>query len=218
MVADALRVATRRLKTTAMTVTDRFLDFVKFDTQSDELTNMTPSSPGQMEFAKYLKAILLGMGLEDVTLDDNGYLFATLPSNTDRAMPVIGFIAHMDTSPDMSGRHVNPRIVRNYDGTAITLNAEQGISLNPEDFPELVNYLGNDLIVTDGTTLLGADDKAGIAEIITAVAYLQAHPEIKHGKVRIGFNPDEEIGLGAHKFDVAKFGCDFAYTDRKSVV
>ncbi len=212
MVADALRVATRRLKTTAMTVTDRFLDFVKFDTQSDELTNMTPSSPGQMEFAKYLKAILLGMGLEDVTLDDNGYLFATLPSNTDRAVPVIGFIAHMDTSPDMSGRHVNPRIVRNYDGTAITLNAEQGISLNPEDFPELVNYLGNDLIVTDGTTLLGADDKAGIAEIITAVAYLQAHPEIKHGKVRIGFNPDEEIGLGAHKFDVAKFGCDFAYT------
>ena len=195
-----------------MTVTDRFLDFVKFDTQSDELTNMTPSSPGQMEFAKYLKAILLGMGLEDVTLDDNGYLFATLPSNTDRAVPVIGFIAHMDTSPDMSGRHVNPRIVRNYDGTAITLNAEQGISLNPEDFPELVNYLGNDLIVTDGTTLLGADDKAGIAEIITAVAYLQAHPEIKHGKVRIGFNPDEEIGLGAHKFDVAKFGCDFAYT------
>ena len=195
-----------------MTVTDRFLDFVKFDTQSDELTNMTPSSPGQMEFAKYLKAILLGMGLSDVTLDENGYLFATLPSNMDRAVPVVGFIAHMDTSPDMSGRHVNPRIVKNYDGKAIVLNEAEGITLNPEDFPELVNYLGNDLIVTDGTTLLGADDKAGIAEIITAVAYLQSHPEIKHGKIRIGFNPDEEIGLGAPKFDVKAFGCDFAYT------
>ena len=195
-----------------MTVTDRFLDFVKFDTQSDELTNMTPSSPGQMEFAKYLKAILLGMGLSDVTLDENGYLFATLPSNMDRAVPVVGFIAHMDTSPDMSGRHVNPRIVKNYDGKAIVLNEAEGITLNPEDFPELVNYLVNDLIVTDGTTLLGADDKAGIAEIITAVAYLQSHPEIKHGKIRIGFNPDEEIGLGAHKFDVKAFGCDFAYT------
>ena len=195
-----------------MTVTDRFLDFVKFDTQSDELTNMTPSSPGQMEFAKYLKAILLGMGLSDVTLDENGYLFATLPSNMDRAVPVVGFIAHMDTSPDMSGRHVNPRIVKNYDGKAIVLNEAEGITLNPEDFPALVNYLGNDLIGTDGTTLLGADDKAGIAEIITAVAYLQSHPEIKHGKIRIGFNPDEEIGLGAHKFDVKAFGCDFAYT------
>ncbi len=195
-----------------MTVTDRFLDFVKFDTQSDELTNMTPSSPGQMEFAKYLKAVLLGMGLEEVSLDENGYLFATLPANIDKDVPVIGFIAHMDTSPDMSGRHVSPRIVKNYDGKAITLNEAQGITLSPEEFPELLNYLGNDIIVTDGTTLLGADDKAGIAEIITAVAYLQAHPEIKHGKIRIGFNPDEEIGLGAHKFDVEKFGCDFAYT------
>lgn len=195
-----------------MTVTDRFLDFVKFDTQSDEFTNMTPSSPGQMEFAKYLKAVLLGMGLEDVSLDGNGYLFATLPANIDKKVPVIGFIAHMDTSPDMSGRHVTPRIVKNYDGKTITLNESQGITLNPEEFPELQNYIGNDLIVTDGNTLLGADDKAGIAEIITAVAYLQAHPEIKHGKIRIGFNPDEEIGLGAHKFDVEKFGCDFAYT------
>lgn len=195
-----------------MTVTDRFLDFVKFDTQSDELTNMTPSSPGQMEFAKYLKAILLGMGLEDVTLDDNGYLFATLPANIDAKVPTVGFIAHMDTSPDMSGRHVNPRIVSNYDGKEIVLNADLGVSLAPEEFPDLLNYLGQDLIVTDGTTLLGADDKAGIAEIITAVAYLQSHPEIKHGKIRIGFNPDEEIGLGAHKFDVERFGCDFAYT------
>lgn len=195
-----------------MTVTDRFLDFVKFDTQSDELTNMTPSSPGQMEFAKYLKAVLLGMGLEDVTLDDYGYLFATLPANTDKDVPVVGFIAHMDTSPDMSGRHVNPRIVRNYDGTPIVLNEAEGVILGPDEFPELSGYVGNDLIVTDGTTLLGADDKAGIAEIISAVAYLQSHPEIKHGKIRIGFNPDEEIGLGAHKFDVEKFGCDFAYT------
>ena len=195
-----------------MTVTERFLDFVKYDTQSDELTNMTPSSPGQMEFAKYLKAVLLGMGLEDVSLDDNGYLFATLPANIDADVPVVGFIAHMDTSPDMSGRHVNPRIVKNYDGKTITLNEAEGVMLSPDEFPELLNYIGLDLIVTDGTTLLGADDKAGIAEIITAVAWLQRHPEVKHGKVRIGFNPDEEIGLGAHKFDVKKFGCDFAYT------
>ena len=195
-----------------MTVTERFLDFVKYDTQSDELTNMTPSSPGQMEFAKYLKAVLLGMGLEDVSLDDNGYLFATLPANIDADVPAVGFIAHMDTSPDMSGRHVNPRIVKNYDGKTITLNEAEGVMLSPDEFPELLNYIGLDLIVTDGTTLLGADDKAGIAEIITAVAWLQRHPEVKHGKVRIGFNPDEEIGLGAHKFDVKKFGCDFAYT------
>ena len=195
-----------------MTVTERFLDFVKYDTQSDELTNMTPSSPGQMEFAKYLKAVLLGMGLEDVSLDDNGYLFATLPANIDADVPVVGFIAHMDTSPDMSGRHVNPRIVKNYDGKTITLNEAEGVMLSPDEFPELLNYIGLDLIVTDGTTLLGADDKAGIAEIITAVAWLQRHPEVKHGKVRIGFNPDEEIGQGAHKFDVKKFGCDFAYT------
>ena len=173
---------------------------------------MTPSSPGQMEFAKYLKAVLLGMGLEDVSLDDNGYLFATLPANIDADVPVVGFIAHMDTSPDMSGRHVNPRIVKNYDGKTITLNEAEGVMLSPDEFPELLNYIGLDLIVTDGTTLLGADDKAGIAEIITAVAWLQRHPEVKHGKVRIGFNPDEEIGLGAHKFDVKKFGCDFAYT------
>lgn len=195
-----------------MTVTDRFLDFVRFDTQSDELTNMTPSTPGQMEFAKYLKDLLEKMGLEEVSLDDNGYLFATLPSNSSKNIPTIGFIAHMDTSPDMSGKHVNPRIVKNYDGSVITLNAEKDIKLSPEEFPELLNYIGQDLIVTDGNTLLGADDKAGIAEIIDAVAWLQAHPEVEHGKIRIGFNPDEEIGLGAHKFDVEKFGCEFAYT------
>lgn len=193
-----------------MTVTERFLDFVKYDTQSDELTDMTPSSPGQMEFAGYLKTVLEGMGLQDVDLDDNGYLMATLPANTDRQIPTIGFIAHIDTSPDMSGKHVKPRIVKGYDGGVIKLNEEY--NLDPVEFPELKNYVGQDIIVTDGTTLLGADDKAGIAEILTAVAWLQRHPEVKHGKIRVGFNPDEEIGLGAHKFDVQKFGCDFAYT------
>lgn len=193
-----------------MTVTERFLDFVKYDTQSDELTDMTPSSPGQMEFAGYLKTVLEGMGLQDVDLDDNGYLMATLPANTDRQIPTIGFIAHMDTSPDMSGKHVKPRIVKDYDGGVIKLNEEY--NLDPVEFPELKNYVGQEIIVTDGTTLLGADDKAGIAEILTAVAWLQQHPEVKHGKIRVGFNPDEEIGLGAHKFDVARFGCDFAYT------
>ncbi len=195
-----------------MTLTDRFLTFVKFDTQSDELTNMTPSTPGQMEFARYLKGELEKMGLEEISLDENGYLMATLPANGVENAPTVGFIAHLDTAPDMSGRHVNPRIVKNYDGGNIVLNDKEGIVLSPSQFPEMLNYIGEDLIVTDGTTLLGADDKAGIAEIITAVEYLQAHPEIKHGKVRIAFNPDEEIGKGAHKFDVEKFGCEFAYT------
>lgn len=195
-----------------MNVTDRFLSYVAFDTQSDELTNMTPSTPGQMVFARYLKEELEKMGLEEILLDENGYVMATLPSNIDKDVPVVGFIAHLDTSPDMSGKHVRPRIVRNYDGGVIVLNSEKNIVLSPEEFPELANYLGQDLIVTDGTTLLGADDKAGIAEIISAVAYLQAHPEIKHGKIRIAFNPDEEIGQGAHKFDVKLFGADFAYT------
>lgn len=196
-----------------MTVVDRFLQYVKFDTQSDELTNLTPSTPGQMIFAQHLEQELRAMGLEDISLDENGYLMATLPANTDRKdVPTVGFIAHLDTSPDMSGRHVNPRIVEKYDGGVITLNAESGIKLDPEEFPELRNYAGQDLIVTDGNTLLGADDKAGIAEIITAVAYLQAHPEIPHGKIRIAFNPDEEIGQGAHKFDVEKFAADWAYT------
>lgn len=195
-----------------MTVTERFLSYVAFDTQSDELTNMTPSTPGQMVFARFLKDELEKMGLEEITLDDNGYLMASLPANCDADVPVVGFIAHLDTSPDMSGKHVRPRIVKDYDGSDITLNAGENIVLSPSEFPELNNYLGQDLIVTDGTTLLGADDKAGIAEIITAVAYLQEHPEIKHGKIRIAFNPDEEIGLGAHKFDVKLFGADFAYT------
>lgn len=196
-----------------MTVVDRFLDYVKFDTQSDELTNLTPSTPGQMIFAQHLEQILQSMGLKDISLDENGYLMATLPGNSPKGdLPVVGFIAHLDTSPDMSGRHVNPRIVKNYDGGDITLNAEKNIVLSPAEFPELNHYKGQDLIVTDGTTLLGADDKAGIAEIITAGDYLMNHPEIKHGDIRIAFNPDEEIGQGAHKFDVKRFGADWAYT------
>ena len=195
-----------------MNVTDRFLGYVKFDTQSDELTNLTPSTPGQMIFAQALEKELQSLGLKDITLDDNGYLMATLPGNTDKKVPTVGFIAHLDTSPDMSGRHVNPRIVENYDGGDITLDADGGVVLSPESFPELKDYVGQSLIVTDGKTLLGADDKAGVAEIITAVEYLMQHPEIKHGDIRIGFNPDEEIGLGAHKFDVKLFNADFAYT------
>lgn len=195
-----------------MTIVDRFLDYVKFDTQSDELTNLTPSTPGQMVFAQYLEKELHKMGLEEISLDENGYLMATLPSNTDKNVPTVGFIAHLDTSPDMSGRHVNPRIVKNYDGKDIILNEKDNVVLSPVEFPELHDYIGQDLIVTDGTTLLGADDKAGIAEIVSAVAYLQEHPEIKHGKIRIAFNPDEEIGLGAHKFDVECFAADWAYT------
>ena len=196
-----------------MGIVDRFLDYVSWDTQSDDMTNMTPSTPGQMDFAVHLKDILEKMKLSDISLDDNGYLMATLPGNIKgRKVPTVGFIAHVDTSPDMSGKHVHPRIVENYDGEDIILNQQLGIVLSPNDFPELKSYKGHDLIVTDGTTLLGADDKAGIAEIITAVAYLQEHPEIEHGDIRIAFNPDEEIGLGAHKFDVDHFGADFAYT------
>ena len=195
-----------------MTVIDRFLKYVTFDTQSDENTGVTPSTAKQMVFAKYLQKELQELGLEDITLDENGYLFATLPANVDRPIPVIGFIAHMDTSPDMSGENVKPRIVEKYDGTDIILCSKDNIVLSPSQFPELLDHKGEDLIVTDGHTLLGADDKAGIAEIVSAVAYLKEHPEIKHGKIRIGFNPDEEIGLGAHKFDVEKFGAKWAYT------
>ena len=195
-----------------MNLVERFLKYVSFDTQSDELTRLTPSTPGQMVFAEYLKSELESLGLEDITLDENGYLFATLPANTEKELPVIGFIAHMDTSPDMSGKNVTPRIVEKYDGSDIVLCAEENVVLSPSQFPELLDHKGEDLIVTNGKTLLGADDKAGIAEIVSAIVYLKEHPEIKHGKIRIGFNPDEEIGLGAHKFDVEKFGCDWAYT------
>ena len=195
-----------------MTVVDRFLEYVKFDTQSDELTNLTPSTPGQMIFAQHLEKELNAMGLTDITLDDNGYLMATLKGNVYHEVPTIGFIAHLDTAPDLSGRHVSPRIVEKYDGNDIVLNSSTGVTLQPSQFPELLNYVGQDLIVTDGNTLLGADDKAGIAEIITAIDYLIKHPEIKHGDIRIAFNPDEEIGQGAHKFDVELFGADWGYT------
>ena len=195
-----------------MNLIDRFLEYVKFDTQSDELTGLTPSTPGQMIFAQHLKEELEALGLQEITLDDNGYLMATLPANTSADVPTVGFIAHLDTSPDMSGRHVSPRIVEKYPGGDIVLNEATGTVLSPNDFPELEHYVGQDLIITDGNTLLGADDKAGVAEIISAVDYLIKHPEIKHGKIRIAFNPDEEIGRGAHKFDVEAFGADFAYT------
>lgn len=191
-------------------LTNRFLKYVSFDTQSSESSDTTPSTDKQMVFAEFLRDELESIGLKDVELDSNGYLYATLPSNMDRQVATVGFIAHMDTSPDCSGKDVRPRIIENYDGTDIILS--EGIVTSPSKFPELLMHIGEDIIVTDGRTLLGADDKAGIAEIVQAMAYLMEHPEIKHGTVRVGFNPDEEIGLGAHNFDVEKFGCQFAYT------
>ena len=194
-----------------MNITERFLKYVSFCTTSDEETNMTPSTPGQMEFAKYLAAELKEIGMQEVTLDENGYVMATLPANVE-GKPTIGFIAHMDTAPDASGKNVKARIVENYDGQDIVLNAEKNIVFEVAKYPEILDYKGQDIIVTDGTTLLGADDKAGLAEIVTACEYLIQHPEIQHGKIRVGFTPDEEIGQGADHFDVEKFGCDFAYT------
>lgn len=194
-----------------MNITDRFLKYVSFCTTSDEETNMTPSTPGQMEFAKYLRDELKQIGLQEVSLDENGYLMATVPANTE-GKPTIGFIAHMDTAPDASGKHVQPRIVKNYNGEDILLNEEEVIVLETSKYPEILRYKGQDIIVTNGKTLLGADDKAGLAEIVSACEYLIQHPEIKHGKIRVGFTPDEEIGQGADHFDVQKFGCDFAYT------
>ncbi len=193
-----------------MKLTERFLKYVCFDTQSSEEGTGCPSTEKQMVFARYLEQELKDIGLQEVTLDEHGYLFATLPANTDKDVPVVGFIAHLDTSPDYSGANVNPRIVEKYDGGDIVLS--EGIVTSPRQFPELLEHVGEDLIVTDGRTLLGADDKAGIAEIVQAMVYLQEHPEIKHGKIRVGFNPDEEIGMGAHLFDVEKFGCAWAYT------
>ena len=194
-----------------MNITERFLKYVSFCTTSDEETNMTPSTPGQMEFAKYLATELKEIGMQEVTLDENGYVMATLPANVE-GKPTIGFIAHMDTAPDASGKNVKARIVENYDGQDILLNAEKNIVFEVAKYPEILDYKGQDIIVTDGTTLLGADDKAGLAEIVTACEYLIQHPEIQHGKIRVGFTPDEEIGQGADHFDVEKFGCDFAYT------
>ena len=195
-----------------MTIIDRFLRYAAFDTQSDEHARIMPSTPGQIRFAESLTQELKALGLHDVSLDENGYVMATLPANTSRTdTPIIGFIAHMDTSPDMSGRDVKPRIVT-YTGGEIVLNEPLGIMLSPNVFPELKNYVGQELIITDGTTLLGADDKAGVAAIVSAMEYLLAHPEVEHGTVRIAFTPDEEIGRGADRFDVARFGCFGAYT------
>lgn len=195
-----------------MTIVERFLKYVSFDTQSAEDSETTPSTEKQWILARYLKEELEGIGLTEVEIDEHAYVYATLPANTDEAVPTVGFIAHMDTSPDCSGKDVHPRIVKNYDGGDIVLDEAAGIVTSPKKFPELLDHVGEDIIVTDGHTLLGADDKAGIAEIVQAMVYLIAHPEIKHGRIRVGFNPDEEIGLGAHRFNVEKFGCDFAYT------
>lgn len=195
-----------------MNIVDRFLKYVSFDTQSDPNATTTPSTEKQFRLAEYLTEELKAIGMSEVEMDEHGYVYATLPANIDRPVPTIGFISHIDTSPDASGANVRPRIVKNYDGTDIVLDAEAGIVSRVEKFPELLDHVGEDIIVTDGHTLLGADDKAGIAEIVTAMEYLIQHPEIQHGKVRVGFNPDEEIGLGAHKFNVEKFGCEWGYT------
>ena len=195
-----------------MTIVERFLKYVSFDTQSAEDSATTPSTEKQWVLARYLKEELEGIGLTEVEIDEHAYVYATLPANTDKPLPTVGFIAHMDTSPDCSGKDVKPRIVKDYDGGDIVLDEAAGIVTSPKKFPELLDHVGEDIIVTDGHTLLGADDKAGIAEIVQAMVYLIAHPEIKHGRIRVGFNPDEEIGLGAHRFNVEKFGCDFAYT------
>ncbi|TSE06799.1 peptidase T [Aquimarina algiphila] len=193
-------------------IIDRFISYVTIDTESDPESNTTPSTKKQWDLANKLAEELKTIGLEDVTIDENAYIMATLPSNVDHEVPTIGFISHFDTSPDFTGANVNPQIIENYDGKDIILNSSQNIVLSPEYFEDLKQYKGQTLITTDGTTLLGADDKAGITEIVTAMEYLIQHPEIKHGKIRIGFTPDEEIGRGAHKFDVTKFGADWAYT------
>ena len=195
-----------------MELTERFLDYVSFDTQSNETSDTTPSTPKQLVFAEHLRQQLDSLGFDDVYLDSHGYIYATLPANTSRPVPTIGFISHYDTSPDCSGADIKPRIIAGYDGGDILLSEKSGRTLSPAMFPELLQHKGEDLIVTDGTTLLGADDKAGIAEIVQAMVWLKQHPEVEHGTVRIAFNPDEEIGMGAHLFDVERFGCEWAYT------
>ncbi len=190
----------------------RFTSYVTVDTESDPKSETTPSTAKQWDLAKALVEELKAIGMQDVSIDENAYIMATLPSNIDKQVPTIGFIAHFDTSPDFTGANVKPQIIENYDGKDIVLNAEQGIVLSPSEFDDLLLYKGQTLITTDGTTLLGADDKAGIAEIVSAMEYLIKHPEIKHGPIRVGFTPDEEIGRGAHKFDVEKFGAEWAYT------
>jgi tripeptide aminopeptidase len=193
-------------------VLERFLEYVTFDTQANSNSKTTPSSASQMEFAKLLAGELRLIGMQDVEVDSNGYVMATLPGNTQLNLPVIGFIAHMDTSPDMTGANIKPQLIKDYNGLDISLNPSAGVVMKISDFPELMKYIGLDLVTTDGTTLLGADDKAGIAEIITAMEWLINHPEIERGTIRICFTPDEEIGQGADHFDVDKFGADFAYT------
>ena len=193
-----------------MDIVERFLNYVSFDTQSAEDSQTVPSTAKQLDFAKYLRDELKDEGFDDVEMDDNGYVYATLKSNIKKEVPTIGFISHYDTSPDCSGKDVKPRIVKNYDGKDIELSP--GIISSTKKFPELLLHVGEDLIVTDGHTLLGADDKAGIAEIVQAMCWLRDHKEIPHGDIRMGFNPDEEIGMGAHHFDVEKFGCEWAYT------
>ena len=203
-----------------MDITERFLNYTKFDTQSAEDSDSVPSTPKQLVFAEYLKKELEREGLSNVELDSKGYLYATLKANTKDEVPTIGFISHYDTSPDCSGADIKPHIVNNYDGSDIVLGVwsqetgdrSQEIISSPKKFPELLQHVGEDLIVTDGHTLLGADDKAGIAEIVQAMCWLRDHPEVKHGDIRVAFNPDEEIGMGAHYFDVEKFGCEWAYT------
>lgn len=193
-------------------VLERFISYARVDTQSDENSESCPSTKKQVDLARMLEKEMIAMGLEDVNLDSNAYLTASLPSNSSRPLPVLGLIAHMDTSPDMSGRNVRPRLTKNYDGKDIILNRKKNIVLSPAEFPDLLKYRGCDLVTGDGTTLLGADDKAGIAEILTALEFFLLNPDVKHGKVRIGFTPDEEIGRGADKFDVEAFGADFAFT------
>ncbi|MEM8764252.1 MAG: peptidase T [Bacteroidota bacterium] len=190
----------------------RFLEFVQVDTQSDPYSQTTPSTEKQRKLAKKLLVELHQIGMEEVTIDENCYIMATLPSNVEKKVPTIGFISHMDTTPDFTGKKVKPNVVEGYDGGEINLKGKKGMVLSPTEFPELENYIGQTLVTTDGTTLLGADDKAGISEIITAMEYLRKHPEIPHGKIRVAFTPDEEIGRGAHKFDVEKFGAEWAYT------
>ena len=192
-----------------MDITERFLNYTKFDTQSSEDSDSVPSTPKQLIFAEYLKKELINEGLSDVEMDDKGYIYASLKANV-KGVPTIGFISHYDTSPDCSGADIKPQIVHQYDGSDILLS--EGIVSSPANFPELLKHVGEDLIVTDGKTLLGADDKAGIAEIVQAMCWLRDHKEVKHGEIRIAFNPDEEIGMGAHHFDVKKFGCEWAYT------
>lgn len=191
---------------------DRFVSYVTIDTESDPNSNITPSSAKQWDLANKLVEELIAIGMEEVTIDDNAYIMATLPGNIDKDVPVIGFIAHFDTSPDFTGANVKPQIIEDYDGGDIQLKGVENTFLSPKDFDDLLMYKGQTLITTDGTTLLGADDKAGITEIVSAMEYLINHPEIKHGKIRVGFTPDEEIGRGAHKFDVKNFGADWAYT------